>query len=97
MVRIQHAHYEGDYKIRLRFETGEEGIADLSDVIRRFEAARPLLNPVEFSKFTLDEWPTLVWPCGFDLSPEMLYERVTGKSPPWQLPHIIHESAVDDK
>jgi len=43
-----------------------------------------LLNRAEFAKFTLDEWPTLVWSCGFDLAPEMLYERVTGKQLTWQ-------------
>ena len=37
----------------------------------------------EFKKFYLDEWPTLAWPCGFDLSPESLYERATGKRIEW--------------
>jgi len=43
-----------------------------------------------FKRFTLDEWPTLVWPNGFDLSPEMLYERATGKRLSW-----LHEPPVD--
>jgi len=84
LVKIQDAEYIGEYKVRLRFDTGEEGVADLADVITRYSAARPLIEYAEFAKFTLDEWPTLVWPCGFDLSPEMLYERVTGKRPAWQ-------------
>jgi hypothetical protein len=33
--------------------------------------------------FQLDEWPTIVWDCGFDLSPEYLYELATGKRPTW--------------
>ena len=84
MIRIQEAVYVGEYKVRLRFDSGEEGIVDLSDVIMKYAAARPLIDRIEFAKFTLDEWPTLVWPCGFDLAPEMLYERATGKRPTWQ-------------
>ena len=95
MVRIQHAHYEGEYRVRLRFDTGEEGIADLGEVIRKYQAARPLLDYAQFAQFTLDEWPTLVWPCGFDLSPEMLYERITGKQPSWQQPVMVNEAAED--
>ncbi len=92
MIRIQQACYEGGYRVRLRFDTGEEGVADLSDVITKYVAARPLLDQAEFAKFTLDEWPTLVWPCGFDLAPEMLYERITGKRPNWQESETVHEA-----
>lgn len=92
MVRIQQAHYEGEYRIRLRFDTGEEGVTDLGDVIAKYKAAHQLLDQAEFAKFTLDEWPTLVWPCGFDLAPEMLYERITGKRPSWQQSEIVHET-----
>jgi hypothetical protein len=91
MVRIEEAVYMGEYKIRLRFDTGEEGVADLGDVIARYPVAQSLLDQAEFAKFTLDEWPTLVWPCGFDLSPEMLYEQVTGKRPVWQ-GETVHET-----
>jgi hypothetical protein len=33
----------------------------------------------ESAQFHLDSWPTLAWDCGFDVSPESLYERVVGK------------------
>lgn len=79
MVGVNEATYQGDYKIWLRFNTGESGVVDLFDLIQRYKAAAPLLDPAEFRKFYLDEWPTLAWPCGFDLAPESLYERVTGK------------------
>ena len=95
MVCIQQAYYEGGYRIRLKFDTGEEGVTDLSDVIAKYDAARLLLDHSEFAKFTLDEWPTLVWPCGFDLSPEMLYERITGKRPSWQQSETVHEARED--
>lgn len=90
MVRIQAASYLGGYRIRLRFDNGEEGVADLADVVDRYAAAQPLRDPAEFARFTLDEWPTLVWPCGFDLAPEMLYERATGKRQGWQS-SAVHE------
>lgn len=79
MVCVQEATYQGDYRIWLRFNTGESGVVDLSDLIRKYKAAAPLVDPAEFGKFYLDGWPTLAWPCGFDLAPESLYERVTGK------------------
>ena len=83
MISVQEAKYEGGYRVWLKFNTGEEGTVDLSDVVVRYPAAQPLTDTDEFKRFFLDEWPTLAWPCGFDLSPEMLYERVTGKLPAW--------------
>jgi hypothetical protein len=86
MITVQEAAYREQYKIWIKFNTGESGIADLSDLIDKFAAAVPLKNENEFKKFYLDEWPTLAWPNGFDLSPETLYERVTGKKPSWAYP-----------
>ena len=83
MIAIAEARHLGDFRIWLRFNTGEEGIVDLADVVEKFPAARPLQDPEVFSNFYLDEWPTLAWPCGFDFSPESLYERATGKTIPW--------------
>jgi len=97
MARIQKAEYEGGYRVRLKFDSGEEGVTDLGDVIAKYKAAHQLLDQTEFAKFYLDEWPTLVWPCGFDLSPEMLYERITGKRPVWQQSNMVHETREDFK
>lgn len=83
MITIASAQYENDYRIKLKFNTGEEGIADLSDIVQRYSMAAPLKNLIEFQKFYLDECPTLVWSCGFDLSPEMLYERAKGNKVKW--------------
>ena len=79
MVYLQSAEYLSDYKIVLVFNTGEQGVVDLADMPSLFKAAKPLEDLAVFQAFFLDEWPTLAWPCGFDLAPEMLYERVTGK------------------
>ena len=83
LVSIREAHYEGAYRIRLTFNTGEQGVADLEDIILKYPAAASLKDPTLFADFHLDEWPTLVWDCGFDLAPETLYERATGIRVPW--------------
>lgn len=83
MISIQQAKYEGHYKVWLKFNDGKEGIVDLADIPSRYKAATPLHDEDVFASFFLDEWPTLAWPCGFDLSPEFLYERLTGNPPVW--------------
>jgi len=83
MIRIQDAKYDGDYRIWLKFSSGEEGIVDLAEIVTKYPVARPLLNKEAFKHFFLDDWPTLAWSCGFDLSPEWLYELVTGNAPAW--------------
>jgi hypothetical protein len=83
MIEICEAHYQQEYKIWLKFNDGESGVVDLLDVISRYPVAAPLRDKDEFKKFYLDEWPTLAWSCGFDLAPESLYERATGKRISW--------------
>jgi hypothetical protein len=83
MITVQEANYEGGHRIKIRFGSGEVHVVDLSEIIARYPAARTLRDEAEFSRFFLDEWPTLAWPCGFDLSPETLYELATGTPPVW--------------
>ncbi len=78
MIQIQEATYQEDYKIWVKFNTGESGVVDLFELIQKYKVAAPLFDTNEFKRFYLDEWPTLAWPCGFDLAPESLYERATG-------------------
>ena len=83
MIHVQEAKYDGDYRIWLKFSSGEEGIVDFANIVAKYPAARPLLDKAVFKQFFLDEWPTLAWSCGFDLSPEWLHELATGKAPAW--------------
>lgn len=83
MIAVKEAQYQQEYKIWLSFSNGESGVVDLSDLINKYTAAAPLRDQNEFRKFYLDEWPTLAWPCGFDVAPESLYERATGKKIAW--------------
>jgi hypothetical protein len=83
MICLQQAKYIKQHKIWLKFNDGKEGTVDLADIPDRFRAATPLKDEKVFAAFVLDEWPTLAWECGFDLAPEFLYERLTGKQPAW--------------
>jgi len=79
-ICIKEARYVSDFRIWIRFNTGESGEVDLEPMIFKYDAARTLQNSRDFSQFYLDGWPTLAWSCGFDVSPEYLYELVTGKA-----------------
>lgn len=81
-VYLVEAQYVADYRVFLRFNTGESGEIDLKDLIFKYEAAKPLQDPEHFAQFFLDSWPTLAWECGFDVAPESLYYRLTGKLAP---------------
>jgi hypothetical protein len=83
MTTITQATYAGDYKVALTFDTDERGIVDLHDLVFKYPAAEPLRDPAVFASFTLDDWPTLTWACGFDVSPETLYARATGRPVLW--------------
>ena len=47
------------------------------------EGATEIRDTKKFRNFYLDGWPTIAWDCGFDLSPETLYEIMTGCEPRW--------------
>jgi hypothetical protein len=83
MISVRRAHYLGSHLIDIEFSDGVSGVVDLRDTVSRYEAAAELRDPAKFADFHLDAWPTLVWPCGFDLAPEYLYERLTGSAPAW--------------
>ena len=72
-IRIKKAEYIGDYKIKITFDEGSEGIVDLSESLegRVFESLKDKEN---FSKFKVDkELRTIVWENGADFAPEYLY------------------------
>ena len=83
ILTVEQARYINDYRLNLTFNTGESGDVDLQDIIFKYHAALPLRNIREFKAFKLDEWSTVIWDCGFDISPETLYERATGKRIDW--------------
>jgi len=78
-IYLLEAKYINEFKVFLKFNTGDEGEVDLKDLVYKYKVAEPLRDPNKFSKFYLDSWPTLAWECGFDIAPEALYYRLTGK------------------
>jgi hypothetical protein len=83
MIHVRSTQYLDSYRIALEFNNDERGIVDLSDLIQRYPIAWPLRDLTLFAQFYLDEWPTLAWHWGFDVSPETLYERASGKTIAW--------------
>lgn len=83
VITVKTAKYLADYRLNLVFDSGEDGDVDLQDLVFKYAAAAPLRDINYFKSFRLDEWATVVWDCGFDISPETLYERATGKRVNW--------------
>ena len=86
IITVKTAQYLDGYRLHLTFNTGESGVADLQDLIFKYNVALPLRDVDNFKSFQLDEWSTVIWECGFDVSPETLYERALGKSIEWSTP-----------
>ncbi|MFH1076043.1 MAG: DUF2442 domain-containing protein [Pseudomonadota bacterium] len=72
-ISVLEARYIKDYRIELKFNTGETGEVDLRNIVCKYAIASPLRDIVVFSRFYLDSWPTLAWECGFDVAPESRY------------------------
>jgi hypothetical protein len=76
---VMEAQYMDNYRIRLRFEDGSTGIADLSAYPDENNVFRPFLDMSYFKDFRI-EYGTLIWGNGeLDLAPEKLYTIATGK------------------
>lgn len=72
-LHIKKIKYPGEYRVKVTFNNGRTGIADLSSALASgvFE---PLKKNSEFAKLRLDdELETIVWPNGADLAPEYVY------------------------
>jgi len=73
---VRSVQTEGDYRLRLTFDDGTEGVIDLESRLwgPMFVSLR---DPHVFARVRVDpDAGTIVWPNGADLSPEMLYREV---------------------
>ena len=87
-LHVKDARYLGDYRVKVVFNNGREGVADLADALNGpvFES---LMDTSNFSAFVVDkELETLVWPNGADLAPEYIYYQAF-KSEPELQPQFI--------
>jgi hypothetical protein len=81
-----------DYKLRLEFDDGVTGIADVSDLAGK--GVFSLWNdPVAFRKVMIGSSGELVWGDQIDLCPDALYMKVTGKHPEEVFPSLNLEAA----
>jgi len=66
------------YRLRLTFEDGVSGEADLAALVPFEGVFAPLGDPAGFGAVRVDpEAGTIVWPNGADLDPDVLYAVVT--------------------
>jgi hypothetical protein len=76
-VHVVDAKYVSEYTIWVKFDIGDEGEVDLTDLLWG-EIFEPLKEKDRFKKFIVDhEAGTIVWENGADIAPESLYRRVT--------------------
>jgi len=76
MQKITHVYILGGKKLGLRFADGYEGTVDFTDWDFDFGPMSELLREDNyFQKVTVpDGYPTIQWPNGFDLCPDVLRE-----------------------
>ena len=76
-IKVKKAIFLSPYKLKVWFNTGESGIADMSDIIEK-GIFRSLKNIINFKNFQVDEnQNTIVWDNGrLDIAPESFYFRV---------------------
>ena len=80
MLEVTSAEHVDGYKIRLRFNNGEEGLVDLKECLwgPMFE---PLRDVSVFQRFIVSEvFHTVCWENEADLAPEFLYEKMVEQS-----------------
>ena len=77
---VKEAQYLDNYKIKLSFEDGSSGVADLSGYPNADNVFHLFLDIAYFRDFRI-EHGTLVWGKEeLDLAPETLYTLATGKT-----------------
>ena len=92
MHRIINAEALGNYRLRLAFEDGTQGVADLSDLAGRGVFAL-WDDYAEFEKVRIGETGEVVWSDQVDLCADALYLKVTGKKPEDIFPALSREMA----
>jgi hypothetical protein len=80
LVPVVGVEVVGDHCLRLTFKDGLVGDVDFTE--REWRGmSEPLADPAFFARVCVDrEARTVVWPNGYDMAPEPLYEQVARRS-----------------
>lgn len=84
VINITSASYMYDYRIRVTFSDGSEGVADFAGHLTGSLA--PLADKKLFAKVSVDR--TLIWPGDFDVATEFVYALAHGLTPPKNLEDV---------
>ena len=83
-LHVTSAKYLEDYKVKVSFNNGREGIADLTDALNG-KVFAALKNKAAFSNLVVDkELETIVWSNGADLAPEYIFFQTFKNEPELQ-------------
>lgn len=80
-IAVKEIRPETGHRLWLRFNDGESGIVDVSDIAASHPAFRGWKDKRFFKQVSLDEYGMPFWGKELDLSPDLLYCRLTGLSP----------------
>ncbi len=72
MIRVTEVEVLGGFVLRLRFNDGTERVIDLEDRLYG-EVFEPLKKNPELFRAVKIEGPTICWPNGADLDPDVLH------------------------
>jgi hypothetical protein len=77
IVKVEHLQ---DYRLKLTFADGKQGVVDFRRrIVGRGGVFKPLEDVSYFQRVDLDpDFRTLVWPNGVDFDPDVLYSEATG-------------------
>lgn len=86
-MRVVELEVLPNYRLKLKYADGVEGIVDLSGYVGKGVFA-VWEDPREFARVTLGSSGELVWSDQVNLDPDALYLRLTGKKPEDILPKL---------
>ena len=76
-----------NFRLRLKFADGAEGIADISSIAGK-GVFKAWLEPGFFNQASVTAYGGVAWPGDLDLCPDALYLQATGKRPEHLFPAL---------
>ena len=92
MYKIIHVNVLQDYKIKLKFDDGQQGIVDLSHLVGKgvFSSWNDYNT---FQNVKIGTSGELVWSDQIDICPDSLYLKMTNQKPEDLFPNLKHKVA----